>query len=47
MNVMRLGWTLIHFLWQGASIAALYAAVRWLARGMRAEGRYLRRWWWR
>jgi uncharacterized protein (TIGR03435 family) len=41
MNVMRLGWTLVHFLWQGASIAALYTAVRWLARGMRAEGRYL------
>jgi uncharacterized protein (TIGR03435 family) len=41
MNVTRLGWTLIHFLWQGAGIAALYAAVRWLARGMRTEGRYL------
>ncbi len=40
MNVIRLGWTLMHFLWQGASIAALYSAVRWLARGMRAEGRY-------
>jgi len=26
--VERLGWTLVHFLWQGLSIAALYAAVR-------------------
>ena len=26
--VERLGWTLIHFLWQGLSIAVLYAAVR-------------------
>jgi hypothetical protein len=24
----RLGWALIHFLWQGLSIAALYAGVR-------------------
>jgi uncharacterized protein (TIGR03435 family) len=29
--VERLGWTLVHFLWQGLSIAVLYAAVR---RGM-------------
>jgi hypothetical protein len=26
--VERLGWTLVHFLWQGLSIAALYAAAR-------------------
>ncbi|MFY9728856.1 MAG: M56 and DUF3738 domain-containing protein [Bryobacteraceae bacterium] len=26
--VERLGWTLVHFLWQGAVIAAVYAAVR-------------------
>jgi hypothetical protein len=26
--VERLGWTLVHFLWQGALIAALYAIVR-------------------
>jgi len=26
--VERLGWTLVHFLWQGAAIAALYAAAR-------------------
>jgi len=33
--VARLGWTLIHFLWQGLLIAALYALVR---RGMRFRG---------
>ncbi len=27
-SVERLGWTLIHFLWQGVLIAAVYAAVR-------------------
>jgi uncharacterized protein (TIGR03435 family) len=26
--VERLGWTLVHFLWQGLSIAILYAAIR-------------------
>src|SRR6266404_2588202 len=26
--VERLGWTLVHFLWQGLSIATLYAAAR-------------------
>ncbi len=26
--VERLGWTLVHFLWQGLSIAFLYAAAR-------------------
>jgi len=26
--VERLGWTLLHFLWQGLAIAVLYAAVR-------------------
>jgi hypothetical protein len=26
--VERLGWTLVHFLWQGFSIAILYAAIR-------------------
>ncbi len=29
--VAYLGWTLMHFLWQGALISALYAAVRGLA----------------
>ena len=27
--IERLGWTLMHFLWQGAAIALLYAAARW------------------
>jgi uncharacterized protein (TIGR03435 family) len=36
---MRLGWTLIHFLWQGAAIAAVYAAARRFFAG--ANGRYL------
>jgi uncharacterized protein (TIGR03435 family) len=38
MNTTRLGWTLVHFLWQGALLAALYAAVRSLV--SRTEGRY-------
>lgn len=36
--VTRLGWTLIHFLWQGALIAALYAMAR---RSQSARARYL------
>jgi len=39
MNVTQLGWSLVHFLWQGASIATLYAAARHFVR--RANGRYL------
>jgi uncharacterized protein (TIGR03435 family) len=31
--VERLGWTLVHFLWQGLSIAALYAAARRVVAG--------------
>jgi beta-lactamase regulating signal transducer with metallopeptidase domain len=39
--IARLGWTLLHFLWQGALIAALYAAVRSLAsRWMSPGARY-------
>ena len=38
----RLGWTLLHFLWQGAVIAALYVFARsLLSRRLSAEGRYL------
>ena len=38
----RLGWALIHFLWQGLSIAALYAGVRrGLARTSSPNTRYL------
>ena len=37
----RLGWTLLHFLWQGILVAALYALARALAGGrMSARGRY-------
>lgn len=40
--VERLGMTLLHFLWQGAIIAAIYAAVRrWGARTADADGRYI------
>jgi len=40
--VIRLGWTLLHFLWQGTAIALLYAAVRFLfARSLSANARYL------
>jgi uncharacterized protein (TIGR03435 family) len=40
--VERLGWTLIHFLWQGLSIAVLYAAARRsLARAASPNARYL------
>jgi bla regulator protein blaR1 len=37
----RLGWTLLHFLWQGILVAALYALARALVGGrMSARGRY-------
>jgi uncharacterized protein (TIGR03435 family) len=40
--VERLGWTLVHFLWQGLSIALLYAATRGImARRSTPKGRYL------
>ena len=40
--VERLGWTLVHFLWQGLSIAALYAAARRaVARTSSPNARYL------
>jgi uncharacterized protein (TIGR03435 family) len=40
--VERLGWTLIHFLWQGLAIAVLYAvARRRLARAASPNARYL------
>jgi uncharacterized protein (TIGR03435 family) len=39
MNVTRLGWTLIHFWWQGTLLAIVYAVVRRFLRG--ANGRYL------
>ena len=40
--VERLGWTLLHFLWQGIVIAALHAvAPRWLARASGPNTRYV------
>lgn len=40
--VERLGWTLVHFLWQGLSIAVLYAAARRaVARTSSPHARYL------
>jgi len=39
--VERLGWMLVHFLWQGVLIAALHFAVpKWLGRGSSANARY-------
>src|ERR1700722_19218358 len=39
--IVRLGWTLLHFLWQGTAIAVVHAALRRsLARRLSAEGRY-------
>ena len=40
--VERLGWTLVHFLWQGLAIALLYAAARRImVRRSSPNGRYL------
>jgi hypothetical protein len=40
--VERLGWTLLHFLWQGVLIAAVYAAIRkWIAHSAGPNSRYL------
>ena len=40
--VQRLGWTLVHFLWQGTVVAILYAALRGLlGRSLSAQGRYV------
>ena len=39
--VQKLGWTLLHFLWQGTAIAVIYAAIRRLTgRSLSAPGRY-------
>src|SRR6266581_3296368 len=39
--VERLGWTLVHFLWQGLLIALLYAGTRRAASIRSAHARYL------
>jgi VWFA-related protein len=40
--MQRLGWTLLHFLWQGTAIAAVYAILRsLLRRSLLSQGRYV------
>lgn len=40
--VERLGWTLLHFLWQGTAIAILYGMIRAIVgRSLSAQARYL------
>jgi len=40
--VERLGWTLLHFLWQGTAIGVVYAMLRTaLTRSLSAQGRYV------
>ena len=40
--VERLGWTLLHFLWQGVVIASVYAATRrWITRSVSPAVRYM------
>ena len=40
--IHRLGWTLLHFLWQGTAIVIGYAMLRsLLARSLGAQGRYI------
>src|SRR5262245_56467984 len=39
--IERLGWVLVHFLWEGALIAAAYALARpWRSRTASANARY-------
>ena len=39
--IEALGWTLLHFVWQGLAIAILFAAVRHFSRRLSADARYL------
>lgn len=39
--IQPLGWTLLHFLWQGAVIAAMYVLTRYLLRTRSAQARYI------
>ena len=39
--VRQLGWTLIHFVWQGALLALEFAALQFVLRGRSANARYL------
>src|SRR5262245_50703310 len=38
--VVRLGWTLLHFVWQGAVVGAVFATANGLARKASAQLRY-------
>lgn len=38
--VFRLGWTLIHFLWQGAALVGALALMLWLTKGRSPRFRY-------
>lgn len=39
-SLQALGWTLIHFVWQGALVAALFVGIRLMLRGYSADARY-------
>ena len=39
--VVRLGWTILHFLWQGALVAGFYAVARTWLKHSSANVRYL------
>lgn len=39
--VWRLGWALLHFVWQGAAIAVIVAGLMWLLRRRSSNARYL------
>src|SRR3981081_1913187 len=41
LTVTAVGWTLLHFLWQGALIAGVLAAAMFLLRKASAQTRYL------
>ena len=41
MNIQKLGWVLLHFLWQGTAIAAVHGVMGALAgKSLSARGRY-------
>ncbi len=39
-TVLRVGWTLLHFLWQGAVLAGALALLLWLTKGRSPRLRY-------
>ncbi len=38
--IHRLGWTLVHFLWQGAAVGLIYLCLRHLLKGRSPQARY-------